>query len=205
MEHYGARVAALVDTQPSRDAALFLTHTGCFPGRSFTGDTACEEMRPALEDVLKRNDVNTIVVSAYWLHYVERFGTQPILDRLAETLKIIRANKKNAYVILDNPAGSEFNPADFPAGNRFTGLSYDPVRRTVPLDSRQQQLNKLVSDVAFANGAIVIDPTRSLCQAGQCLAARDNGDPVYMDSEHLRSSYVRRYASFIDQTLNPGK
>jgi hypothetical protein len=203
MEHYGERISALVEAQPSRRAALLLTHTGCFPGQSFTGDIDCPKMRPALEQILQRDDVNAVVVSAYWLHYADRFGTQPVLDRLQETLKSITAKKKTAYVILDNPAGDAFNPRNFSTGNRFTGLSYNPLRRTAPLDPRQQQLNKLVSDVAAATGTIVIDPTQSLCQAGQCSAARDNGDPVYMDSEHLRDSYVRQYANFIDRTLDP--
>jgi hypothetical protein len=47
----------------------------------------------------------------------------------------------------------------------------------------------------------VIDPAEFLCDEKRCEALDKNGDPIYSDPNHLRPSFVRHQAIFIDPTL----
>jgi hypothetical protein len=56
-------------------------------------------------------------------------------------------------------------------------------------------------DIARAAGARVIDPADWLCGKTLCPGETGDGDPIYMDGGHLRASYAREHAAFMDQTL----
>jgi hypothetical protein len=55
--------------------------------------------------------------------------------------------------------------------------------------------------VAENNGARVIDPLDTLCDRRLCPGTTTDGRAIYKDISHLRASYVRDHATFIDQTL----
>ena len=46
-----------------------------------------------------------------------------------------------------------------------------------------------------------LDPVEFLCRGGVCPALEDNGEPRYRDMDHLRATFVREHAEFIDRTL----
>jgi hypothetical protein len=55
-------------------------------------------------------------------------------------------------------------------------------------------------EVANRAGAVVIDPLDYLCGSSIC-PAFEEGNPIYMDPTHLRSSYVRDRVSYLDRTI----
>jgi hypothetical protein len=60
--------------------------------------------------------------------------------------------------------------------------------------------NKLIA-VAEQSGAGIIDPMRALCDDAICPGLTPEGAPIYTDGGHLRASYAREHAGFLDATL----
>lgn len=54
--------------------------------------------------------------------------------------------------------------------------------------------------ISASIGAVFIDPFDYLCPNGECVAMK-GGKPLYVDSAHLRASYVRKYVTYIDQIV----
>ena len=59
---------------------------------------------------------------------------------------------------------------------------------------------KLIA-AAKASGASIIDPMPWLCDAAACPGQTADGVPLYTDGGHLRASWVREHATFLDATL----
>ena len=57
-------------------------------------------------------------------------------------------------------------------------------------------------DAAEQAGAILLDPSSSMCHDGLCPKLDPNGYSAYMDSDHYRPSFARQYASFLDVAFN---
>jgi hypothetical protein len=104
--------------------------------------------------------------------------------------------QKQVFVMLSNPTSTRFNPILM--FSRFTGELIPSA-----LVQREQFLNRVdpvIARLAIAArnaGARVIDPTLSLCPQSSC-PAEVSGIPLYVDYNHLRSSYVEREANFMD-------
>jgi hypothetical protein len=58
--------------------------------------------------------------------------------------------------------------------------------------------------VAEAAGAQVIKPLDYLCDDEFCPVADKDGRLMYFNYDHLRRSYVRDHATYIDQIFRPG-
>jgi hypothetical protein len=58
-----------------------------------------------------------------------------------------------------------------------------------------------LQESAARTGAKVIDPRSTLCAGMVCPAVGTDGMPLNIDSSHLRASYARERATFIDETL----
>jgi hypothetical protein len=56
-------------------------------------------------------------------------------------------------------------------------------------------------DIATRAGAWVLDPRSTLCAGMMCPAVAGDGTPLFLDSNHLRASFARERASFLDETL----
>ena len=52
-------------------------------------------------------------------------------------------------------------------------------------------------------GVEVIDPTLQLSTNGICPSLDNQDRPLYCDPHHLRSSYMRDHASYLDKTILP--
>jgi hypothetical protein len=60
--------------------------------------------------------------------------------------------------------------------------------------------SKLIQ-IANDTGAQVIDPMNSLCNEKDCSPVTPGGDPIYHDSWHLRSAYIRDHIDYLDATI----
>ena len=109
------------------------------------------------------------------------------------------------YLVLNIPIGDKLDPK-YMVKRSFREFPYMMSTRTGGLDYREFRdkyghiKNDLIK-VAQDSGAIVIDPESSLCSGDTCKAIDSNGDPLYKDSAHLRPTYVRKHAKFIDKAL----
>ena len=64
--------------------------------------------------------------------------------------------------------------------------------------SRAANVTIRLRAVAARTGAIIIDPTDYFCSESKCPTVSSDGMPLYTDDQHLRASYARRAAVFID-------
>ena len=80
--------------------------------------------------------------------------------------------------------------------------------RPLKVIARPVQLSRFVQEnggalaeletVARRAGAAIIDPLLHLCGEGICKTMGADGQPLYKDRNHLRASWVRENASFVD-------
>jgi len=131
-------------------------------------------------------------------------GVNLALSRLKELLKNLSQTKK-VYLLLDNPSGAQYDPHRFFSGNRLTGYTTTNTNNkmtvTVAIDPHQVAVHDTLVRLADQLGIDVIDPLPSLCKGSLCMRAL-HGQPVYMDEDHLRASFVRKHAIFIDKSLH---
>jgi hypothetical protein len=73
------------------------------------------------------------------------------------------------------------------------------VRRD-QMEEAYGRLHSDLAEVARSSGAVVINPMDYLCTP-DCDGVDSEGQPRYKDGFHLRASYVRRKAEFIDVTV----
>jgi hypothetical protein len=161
--------------------------------------------------------VESVVMAACWYPYFKMGngttkniapGTpdyQDTLRQLSNYLKTLVAMKKKVWLILTIPTGEKLNPTymaerslkNFPQVFRLREQESGIERASLDYDRIHADLTR----VAHEASATVIDPTEFLCDEKRCEALDKNGDHMYSDSSHLRSSFVRHQATFIDQTL----
>jgi hypothetical protein len=132
-----------------------------------------------------------------------KFG-EPGLDKIfaefRQTIEALMRSGKKVTIILSNPTGRVYEPGKMVLsrfaskvefGTAFFVMKNDYVEFVAPIMDRLRQ-------IARETGAEVIDPVEHLCGEEKCLATL-NGLPIYMDGNHLRSSYVREHANFLDR------
>ena len=68
---------------------------------------------------------------------------------------------------------------------------------------RHKAIRTTLVNLAIKNGAIVIDPINYLCPENKCPVFDSEGNPLYRDEVHMRASYAKSSAVYIDITLNP--
>lgn len=120
-------------------------------------------------------------------------------------MKKLKQTGKNVFLILNIPTGAELDPK-FMA---MRGLKHFPhfiLLRDGGL-SRQSIVEKYgkiqldLKSIAEAIDVKVISPMDFLCDASLCSSVEKNGEPIYKDGSHLRPTYVRDKATFIDDVL----
>jgi peptidoglycan/LPS O-acetylase OafA/YrhL len=57
-------------------------------------------------------------------------------------------------------------------------------------------------DAAVAAGAVLLDPSDSMCHNGYCPVLDPAGYRAFLDSDHYRPGFIREYGSFLDVAFN---
>jgi hypothetical protein len=70
-----------------------------------------------------------------------------------------------------------------------------------PFEAFVAPLMSRLREIAARSGARILDPRTTLCTDMLCPAVGADGLPLYVDSNHLRSTAAREWASFLDETL----
>jgi len=192
----------------------------------FVQASDCPAKVAAALSMAQRDDVDTVVLAACWycyLHhdprqpgesgrYITKNGQRYSLDSAPGSLLAIQefvayvaglAQRKTVYVILSQPVGDKMNPRSQLVGSRFGMMSVEQSggisasELKLELGTAMDLLKTAVKDA----GAVPLDPTGDLCSNGFCPVASPEGVPIYVDGVHVRASFVRRHATFLDVVL----
>jgi hypothetical protein len=227
---YVPRLQALLERNPEAPITFHLdTFGGCtmishmMPTDHF-GDIRdpCLKTRESALQSADSSDFDTIVLGGYWnshlfndnYEYVanntriplsSREGREAVLRELGLQLGAWVKQGKKVYLLLDTPSPGDRSqkPEKLIHGSRWGRPNVSPVASFVPWEPEQASLHARMRDIALSNGAQVIDPIPVLCHDGQCLRAMPDGMPIYHDNDHLRASYVREHATWMDVLVAP--
>ncbi len=136
-------------------------------------------------------------------------GTQIVLEQFRTTVARLVASGRRVFIVLSNPTSPRFDPASMlPPQLRLSlhfprRIEVDGGRRVDAgaFESFVTPLMGRLRNIATQTGAIAIDPRATLCDGALCPATSADGMPLYIDSNHLRASYSRERASFVDEML----
>lgn len=223
MEMYWPRADQLISKEPDRARSVtFATYGGCppIPGTSEPRHPLCTGWADKVSAYANAHDFDTIVIAADWIGYfaLEKTyvighgdagrvtstneGTKQAIASLRSMMSSFRDHGKQVVLILSIPNSYMLNTRSLVKRSLsgFT-VAQGGVARSA-FDNEYGDARKQLIDAARASGATVIDPMDSLCPSGFCRAwFGEDAKPIYKDGDHLSAAYVRKNATFIDQTI----
>ena len=137
-------------------------------------------------------------------------ATAAAIAGFGESVRELVSSGRRVYVILSNPTSPEFDPLSLISPRLRLGLDAQgdrghevtaPAVDVTPFERYVATITQQISAAATRAGATVIDPRISLCEGYRCPVRSSSGEPLYMDSNHLRPFYARERAVFIDEIL----
>lgn len=220
MQQYYPRIEQVLDERrPSNRSAVFAVRAGCTPiiielVENASAAFGCAPFAARVLEYAEQPQVDSVVIAAYWRGYLlgnpADFSANPLkpgaaakLDELGEALANLVRQGKRVYLVLNIPTSPEFDPR----GMIRRSLSPPGYAVEIPSPSRSQidaavdSIASKLREVAHASGATVIDPVERLCSEQTCPAVTSAGEPIYRDPRHLRPSYVRTHADYLDRTI----
>ncbi|VTU19080.1 acyltransferase family protein [Variovorax sp. PBL-E5] len=231
IEQYGPRAVELARTSPDTLGSLsFATWGACPPIPNVVDEknNLCAERRDGAMRIAVSDKIDAVVFGGCWncyfsdpskptaanaeadrFYYLDgkthrRFMGGGGVDYALATLEVVMttlAKTKQVYLILDNPVGDDFGPEKLVKGNRLGQMSVGRMSPTAPWPAEQKALHDRMRQIALRSGAIVIDPTETLCHDGQCTRTTADGTPIYKDAGHLRAEYTRKFATWMDAAM----
>jgi hypothetical protein len=139
---------------------------------------------------------------------LDSHATQIALDEFARLVGALVASGRRVYIVLSNPTSPRFEPRSL-VGPRVR-LSPAPrllrADRTasvdaVPFEAFVAPLMERLREIAARTGAETLDPRSTLCAGMSCPAVGEDDLPLYVDSNHLRATFAREHAAFLDEAL----
>jgi peptidoglycan/LPS O-acetylase OafA/YrhL len=223
MQHYWPRVHKIMQerTVPVH-TVIFKTAGGCapVPGIERKG-RGCSRFVEEGVDLARSRQVETVVIAASWVGFVNRGdyykvgdGAQRplrllasdaewVMQRFEAALRELTAAGKKVVIVLSSPRGNAFDPMGIVERD---GMMLH-VRGPFPAVPRNEiaalasPIDERLKRIASAVGATIVDPADSLCTASLCPAADENGRPLYKDASHLRASVARERFRALDPYL----
>lgn len=129
-------------------------------------------------------------------------GIELALAGLARLVAELIKNGKKVFLIVDNPASSTFSPKQYISGTRMSEVTYkNRIGENAPYPVGQEELRARFYDIAESTGAVIIDPILQLCDSHGCRITYEDGKPIYKDANHLRASFVKENARYLDVTM----
>jgi peptidoglycan/LPS O-acetylase OafA/YrhL len=229
MSQYVPRVRKLIEKHAidlDRNRIIFDVLGGCPPIPDIARDVnpACAPFIDKVLPTLDGEKVKTVALTAFWTteftiaEYYLRADKAKVLLRDSEAAQdhaldnfsalishLVRAGKR-VFVLLETPSSNLYDPPTLmPTGWRR--LLARPRIPKSPTRSQMEQFVGKISDkiqrTAEAAGARVIKPLDYLCDSEFCPIADEDGHLMYFNYDHLRASYVRDHATYIDQIFRP--
>jgi hypothetical protein len=232
MEQYAPLVSqGLRDGRFDRNKVIFATQGGCMP---VVGAVRLPRLRyPTCTTTVgdawqlaASKEVDTVVVGASWYTYFAdwqvdvqmpvdgqlqtfpaRTAHEAAYVTLQQSIARLRDAGKRVYLILQPPAGNQFDPRSMITGSRFGEMhprtDMEPYRVDRFYSDNAAPRQRLLQ-IAQATGTIPIDPVDTICRNGICPTVNAAGEPIYTDPVHMRPFYVRSMVRYLDAPLNGG-
>jgi len=228
VQQYWPRVAYLSrEANGSFPRVFFLTYGSCPPLPNVNRDMVdpltgspfqCDRFHRKAMQIISNPAIKTLVIGAYWEIYLPEGktfsvrdpsrspldstgpGTDTAFQEMENEVRELRRAGKQVYILLSNPASPAFDPRSMFA-NRLRGFQEKkPVTQISKAEfvSRTEGVTARVRALAARTGATIIDPADYLCGPTDCPTVTSKGMPIYMDEQHLRASFARHAAVFID-------
>jgi peptidoglycan/LPS O-acetylase OafA/YrhL len=229
-EQYWPRMVELArlarGTQPEID---FITYGGCtpFPNAERNGldgnrgPFRCQAYHRQALGAANGSRVVAVVYSFWWEanfnydRYLPDYPGKPplrstgpdslvVFQALRDEIQHLRNAGKSIFVVLSNPQSVAFNPTSLLPGRLPIKSKYNPVK-SIPRRGHEDFAaftNAHLRDVAAATGSVLINPADYLCTETECATVDPNGDPIYKDGNHMRASFVREHATWIDKVIS---
>jgi hypothetical protein len=229
MGQYIPRVRKLVEQgviDLDRNRIVLELVSGCPPIPDIARDQnpACAPFVARVLPTLDGDRVKTVALTAWWTpeftlaeYYLRSDPSKALLrdseaaqDRALANFSALISHlvsaSKRVFVLLETPSSNIYDPETLMP----TGWRRLLARPTIPVSPTRSQMEKFVGKisekiqrVAEAAGARVIKPLDYLCDDEFCPIADKAGRLMYFNYDHLRRSYVRDHATYIDQIFHP--
>jgi len=231
LEHYWSRAEQVIDEHPDvARSAVFLSYRGCPPMPGIEVTWRGRHCKVFFEYAMRRAfepDVDTVVFGAFWEKlFLGEFAVQPVhgvqdlwpaplqldspvtqqaFEQFRQAVANLVARRRRVFIVLSNPTSPLFEPL-FPPDLRLSlhppqHLPEGPRIEAAPFESFVAPISERLRSIAAQTGATVVDPRPTLCDGMLCPSTGPDGLPLYLDSNHLRATYARQRASFVDQML----
>jgi peptidoglycan/LPS O-acetylase OafA/YrhL len=230
IEQYWPRAKLVIDAQPdSARSAIFATNRGCPPLPGINSTWRGKDCSGFFEHAMTLAllpEVDTVVFGAFWENYfigeysedessrllagppleLNSAGTLAAFEQFRSTVATLVSGGRRVFIVLSNPTSALFVPV-LPTEAR---LSLHPPRSLAgngpsvdanSFESFVAPLTERLRNIAAQTGAMVVDPRVTLCDGLICPSSGADGLPLYVDSNHLRGSFARAQASFLDEML----
>lgn len=214
-EQYWPRLAAWQE-RGALPSIITATLGGCPPVPGMSIGRRQAECRAFVESALqiaKSAEVSTVVLAGAWLLYFDDpafemqgagsvtmpAGRTAALRGLASMLGDLRSAGKAVWLISDSPFG--LSPLNALSRSFLGGATVGRFAVQRGEHASWDSIRAALVGVAAEAGVPVLDPLPWLCDATSCPGQTVDGAAIYRDGNHLRSSYVRQHAVFIDEVL----
>ncbi|QWF69409.1 acyltransferase [Methylomonas paludis] len=127
-------------------------------------------------------------------------GKELALLELKHLLEAISKTKK-VYLLLDNPFGDELDPKYYISGDRLAEIKIKPIVKTIHLAADVIAINAEMAKMAADIGVEAINPTSEICLDNRCPVLTEDNQFIYKDNNHLRPSYIRKFATYLDSAI----
>ena len=209
-----------------RNRIVFDLEAGCPPISDIAGERnlACGPFVDKVLPTLDGDRVKVVALAAWWTseftdarYYLRGDPSKALLrdseaaqDRAlanfsALIVHLVGAGKR-VFVLLETPTSNTYDPETLmPTGWRrlLTRPKMPPSPTRANMEKFVGKISEKVQRVAEAAGAQVIKPLDYLCDSEFCPIADKDGHLMYFNYGHLRRSYVRDQATYIDQIFRP--
>ena len=229
MGQYIPRVRKLIEQSTvdlGRSRIVFDLEGACPPIPDIASDQirGCAQFVDKVLPTLDGEKIKTVALAAWWTpeftdtrYYLRSDPSKVLLrdseaaqdralDNFAALISHLVGAGKRVFVLLETPSSNIYDPETLMP----TGWRRLLARPKIPESPTRAQMEKFVgkiSDkiqrVAEAAGARVIKPLDYLCDSEFCPIADKDGHFIYYNYGHLRQSYVRDHATYIDQIFQP--
>ncbi|MCC7110405.1 MAG: acyltransferase [Deltaproteobacteria bacterium] len=180
-----------------------LSHSSCPPVQGTVGalSPGCREHnREVLEAILADPKSRFVVLVAHHEHYASAAGLPEYLGALRESVRALRAAKRQVVIL---------GPVPIPGFDVPTRLSHDAMRENWWVQRHRPDrsfaratagIPAELQSLALEEGALLVDPGGRLCASGRCQVVED-GRALYFDDRHLSIAGARLVAPLVAAAL----
>lgn len=198
IEQYHARIQDQVSRRNL--TAGFVTGAGCMASIGLTTENnRCKHASDILGSILNDQNVRVLVIGQKWGGYpsdIMSYGLEAYAKFVEEFIRVDSSRK--VFILLDSP-WSEDGEFDI---WKYLGSRFDVKNKVLkgnffvnlPIDDRWKKGNEAILS-KFTGNVTFVETASFICPNEKCNLKH------YKDNDHLRSTFVREHATWIDQVF----